>query len=630
MARLGFKAAASVTALAVCSCGSATRQPPAAASGPGSALAGDAKLQLTPVAAPAGLLGIGRLKNPARLAQQTAAWADVPIDPRALLAQELPGIEDVLALESPVEVALLLDPTSGKRTPEFLAAASVGLTSLDATLEFARKHGQPVRQVEPGVHRVGDGSRVACVAAAALGPDPARLICGDDREDVDALAPYLARGLPLQQLGSADLFIELDVEPLRARYAKEIRQIKTLGVPFLLHHLQLDVPRFDRALADAVHGLADELVALADDLDKVTVELRLDEANQKVELASELGFRKRGSWVAESFEASARRASPPPPLFWQLPADASSAGFGTGTDAKRTARIRQTLVELVDGLLSSDPAIKPAGERLAALLEQVWFAEAPNAYAHGQLEASPPDRPEHALKQALGWYVWGVEAPPAALEQALDGVADLFADPALRKRAVQELKLAAADLPTLRPSPFKGATLPANSKHYRLTLPAKLVAELQEESKGDKPAQPLELHALLVPAKERTFIGFSADLRVLTEKLAQAASAAGERGLAGRQGLEPLRQTQAVSGGFFTLESLASGSVFDDDAAFSKDLGASLTGMPHHGETPMVFTTTVDPGSTLSVRFALQVPKAVFEDVASGVATMGARRHSGP
>ena len=44
----------------------------------------------------------------------------------------------------------------------------------------------------------------------------------------------------------------------------------------------------------------------------------------------------------------------------------------------------------------------------------------------------------------------------------------------------------------------------------------------------------------------------------------------------------------------------------------------------------MVFTTTVDPGSTLSVRFALQVPKAVFEDVASGVATMGARRHSGP
>ena len=228
---------------------------------------------LTPVAAPNELVAVARLKNPGGLVDSVISWAKLGVDWRGVLGKKEPAINDVLATDASVEAVVALDP-QGKGTDleQPFAVVSVGLRSLERAVQLARDKGERVRQIGNGIYRVSDSSRSPnCVVAASLGKAPARLVCGDREKDIEALLPYATRGLPTENLGSADLHIEVRAEPFRRRFARELRQGKTLATPFVLSELSLDDSRFDRALADTVHAVADEVLALAEDIDSSNV-----------------------------------------------------------------------------------------------------------------------------------------------------------------------------------------------------------------------------------------------------------------------------------------------------------------------------------------------------------------------
>ena len=229
--------------------------------------------------APPSLVGVGRLGNPASAVDTVASWAKYPIDVRALIKKTEREMAQLLVFDAPVEVAVSLDDKGLGNFPQPFAVVSVGVSSVEGIVNFAKRQGQSARVLRPGTYVIAKGGGgPVCAVAPSVGKSPARLVCGDRQEDIDALLPYATRGLPSEALGKSELYIEIQAEPLRRRYAKELRQLRTMAMPFVMSELSMDSPRFDRALADAAHGLADEVLAVAEDVDKIRIEGGIDRA----------------------------------------------------------------------------------------------------------------------------------------------------------------------------------------------------------------------------------------------------------------------------------------------------------------------------------------------------------------
>ena len=136
----------------------------------------------------------------------------------------------------------------------------------------------------------------SCAVGPSLGAASARLVCGERAAEVEELFAYATRGLPNENLGNRDLELELRAEPLRRRFSSEIAGTR-LFAGFLLRQLELDHPRFDRALSDAAYGVADELVLEVEDTDSIELGGSLDEAKQNVSLELAWKFRSNRSWL---------------------------------------------------------------------------------------------------------------------------------------------------------------------------------------------------------------------------------------------------------------------------------------------------------------------------------------------
>ena len=140
---------------------------------------------------------------------------------------------------------------------------------------------------------------------AAAGPAPARIVCGDRERDVDALAPYLARTVPRTAPPASDVHAEVRLSVLERRYGSLLDQSLRLGADLGPSQFQVGQPEFDRALTDAVHGVADEISTLARDLGSfaVDVALRPDDATAEATLS----FTGKRSWSAQLI-ADARKS----------------------------------------------------------------------------------------------------------------------------------------------------------------------------------------------------------------------------------------------------------------------------------------------------------------------------------
>lgn len=581
---------------------------------------------LSPVAAPKDLFMLGRFKDPGAAVDTISNWAGLPMDWRKLIAHRQPGVARVVAMDAPVDVAAALDAKSGGELPQPFAVITVGLNSLDDALAFARKQGEDVREMSRGVYRVGNGGDVSCAVAASVGKVPARLVCGNRSKDVDALLPYATRGLPNVEMGQNDLHIELRAEPFRRRYAHQLREMKTLAAPFVLKELSLDSPSFDRALADGVHALGDEFIALVEDLDSIDIDATLDKSKQELVATGAVKFRGDSSWTVHTLLDSAKRAGPPPDMFWKLPKDVGSAGYGVSPDPKRYQDISRTAQELADGLMSHEQVPRRVRDEAEDAIGQLFKLDGAHVFARGPVpipdKKSSSNRKRNSVISSVGWNVIGFDAKPAKLKKMLSTLARVYNDRQLKKLLDKHLGKDKKNLPKLRVHAARARGIARGSMAYDIVLPGSLFEHhyyLGGAKKKAKPKTPkaLTLSLVLMPEGDQTWIGLSADSKELYKRLAQIHQ--GKDTLASRDGLALLKSSKATSGGFMSLAGFTNGMRGDLRAAlgpgFAKSLEKIFNSLPNHGETPIPYTFMVTQDGGVSLTWSMHAPKAVVADL---------------
>ena len=574
--------------------------------------------ELSPVAAPPDLIALARFKKPQTAIETVAAWANFPFKLHDVLPAELSELEGLVAWNAPLEAAVALDPLGEGKIPEPLSVVSIGLTSLEGALNLARAKGQSVRRMRAGVYRIGDSEDVSCAVGASLGTAPARLICGHRAHDVDGLFNYATRGLPNEPLPNLDLQIELRLEPIKKKYEAELGSARLLA-GFLLRKVQVDSPRFDRALSDVTYSLVDEATAFVHDLDKLRLDSNLDSAKNLVDLRLDLKFSGQKSWLVQSCAETLSMIEPAPDLFWQLPADSTAASFGVGWKPGRLKPIGHALSDLLDGYLESEKLAPGFREQVAKSMELLFDQNTKQVRAQGELEAFPADPLLSADYRVFGWQIAAIEGDSKRLAQLFDGWLGVLGGRDLARLLKQRLGSDAVSFPKFTAHAVKVRGFAAGAKAYRMDIPRDVfqkVAKSQMASalaptKGKPLAKSVPLTLILVSDGTRSWLGASPDEAALIKRL-ESLKDPKVAVLRSRAGLEALRTTPRAAGGFLTL------------ARFNGQLGALgaregdasklIVALPHHGETPILFSYDLSAsGPELTTTFA--VPRAAIEDL---------------
>jgi hypothetical protein len=451
-------------------------------------------------------------------------------------------------------------------------------------------------------------SGLNCVVGPALGSANARLVCGDRAGEVEELFAYATRGLPNENLGPRDLELELRGEPLRRRFSSEIAGTR-LFAGFLLRQIELDHPRFDRALSDAVYGVADELVLQAEDTDSFEIGGMLDDANKNVSLEIAWKFRSTRSWVARYVSELSRRPAPPPPPFARLPGDARSAGYSVDFGTDKSKPIRAAMLELIDAYLEYERAEKDTRDQARRFFTQA-FQIMGTSYVQASGTFGPTSRASELAKK-LGWRVSRSETKAEDVERLFADLHGLVADRKFWKLVAKRFDLDAKAQPKTRLVPLKGKGVPAGARAFVLTVPSGLVEKVQKGASSRfklESKEPIKLVAAFCPdGAGATVLVTSFDEKDAAERLSSFLGEAGQR-LGQRNDLGPLRSGRALAAEFFTLLG-----VFESFAA----AGAEKSGrpMPNRGETPIFSSYTATPGPPLTLSASLTVPAAAIADL---------------
>lgn len=575
---------------------------------------------LSPVAAPEELVLVGRLSRPRMLVETVAGWAGMPLRLADLLPAELRSVDGVLAWDAPLELAAVLDRHSTAKVAPPLVVVSFGLTSLPRALELAKQQGVSPTRVAPSVYRVPIDDDVTCALSAAVGAAPARLVCGAGWQSVEELLPYATRGLPNEKLSGDDLHIEVRGAPMQRRYSQEIAAVRLL-TGLLLRQGQSDNARLDRVLTEAAYALADELKAIATEVDKLELRVRLDENKKALEVAGSLSFAKDSSFTAQLLQDSGKRAGPPPGTFWELPRVADSAGYSVGLDAKRVGTLTSVGAELLDAYLEQQKAAAGLRQKVRSVVDALPLLVSPEVHASGAGPLPKEATPLERLNQRLGWGVSVVDARADRLSKLLSDLEGVLGDRSLPKLVKARFDVEAKRMPKLRHRAVKVTGFPARGLAFTLELPAALLESLESELKsapppvkGKKAAQPALPCVVLVPDGEKTWISFAQDEKAAIVRL-EATRAGREGKLADMPELMPLKQSSYVGAGYSTLEGLLR-SVESMLPKRARNLSDVFSHAQNHGRTPQLTWLSVNQvGSALKISGTLQVPQGVFQDL---------------
>lgn len=595
-------------------CGS--RQPlpaqaPTLAAAPGSNVASVP----TRVSAPADLVGVLRIKNPAELADTLSDWAHLPIDWKTLLASQVPGLTEVAALDSSLDAVALLAPANGKTFDEPFVALSLGLKSLQRAVAFAREQGQEPEKVEPDLYQLGGIFGNPCAMGPALGRSPARLVCAQSEQALRSLMPYATRGLPLETLSTTDVHLELRAEPLRQRYGSQLERLSGLA-PLALSQLGQDHPLFDRALSDAVHGLIGETLAVVQDLDKLSFDINAGSQTPNLELKFALDFRTKTSWSAQVAEDAARSTSTAPELFWRLPKDATLASFRQKGSVRGLDPIKNTVAALVEGYADHQGLPEGLRKDLAALIQRAFAFNPPALVgASGELSsnitAELGDGPlDSVLRGQMKWGVTGFQGSASEAKEFLGLVARLVNHAALKPLAKKSgLDSKALPRAKLRPAP----QLAAGAELLELRFPAALLNKADDKLNH----KDFNFYVAVIPEGEIVWIVTAPSEAVVRER-AQLLLKGGPT-LAQRSDLAPLKTEKAFSGGFLQVQAIL--------AALPPELGKKastvLSASKHHGESPAFFWSGFTlAGNGVKLHSSLVIPRDLVADVAAAAAAM--------
>lgn len=591
--------------------------------------------ELSPVTAPKDLVLIARAERFENAATTIARWMNLPFDIH-MLDQLGPGLSQTLRTDTPIEAAVVLADGGDTDVAQPHAVFSVGVTSLEAGRQMFEKFERKMEQTAPGVFMTVDESPMTCAVAASVGRAQARAICGARRVDVQNLLAYATRGLPLQNMGSADLHIELKLGPIRERYGSKLRQGKALAVPLIIHELGISDTRLSRPVTEILYALGDEVVDVVDDLDRILIDSRVAQSPDRVDVSTTFDFAHAHSWLAQAAADAAKHSGPAPSVFFELPSDSKMASYVGGQDPKMFEGIVHRLSALLDGALAHVAVNEKVRNELSRSLDQLNAARF-SASACGGVpgEGGAAGASKLDILASYGpWYVCVYEQQPfSSITGVFDATAKVLSDPTLRSalnsKSVSFVKRSAP------------AGMPTGTVAYEFALDSeafgKAVVKLMTESAGksankDKDQKKPEkvsaskIYIYVVPDGTRTLLAMGTQVSELQSHLQALKKAAPEGRLGSAVDLAWLRQTPTFAGGYFTIgaftktfeRSVAAGKARFGHKEPNTTVPDVLATAPHHGQTPIAIAWSIkgDPAAP-KVEATVRLDRAVFEDAFS-------------
>jgi hypothetical protein len=567
---------------------------------------------LSPVRRPAEVAMIGRIARPRSFVETLAKWSSLPLRIEDMIPEEARSLSKVVLWEAPVEAVVALDSFGEGKVPPPLAVGSIGLKSLDEALRAAEQLQMPTHKVQPGVYRVGDFADLSCAVAVSLGAAPARLVCGHTTKDVDALLPYVTRGLPSEPQTGADLELTLDAKPIQDKYTNDVaalRLVAGMGV----REVALDNPRFDKALSDVIYGAVDETINLFADLEQFRLEARLDTARNVLTASSEVRLKGQSSWVAGTIAAT--KAVALPADLPRLPPGTDVAAFSTAMPAERYAAIGRILGELAEGFLEHEKLPEASRKRAHRLLD-AWFAKLPENY---MFITSPEPTDAKAYLNA-DTTVGRLAEPQARILALYDDLFGFASDAALKRWVKAKHPLSDKAWPKITKKPFKMTGFKAPATAYELTLDVKAWSAMEASwGKAIENALPNvdgkgQAHLIVViqPDGANTYVLSGGDIKEMQRVMAEHRKSG-----PGVPFATPARSDKVLMAGFFTLSHLAR---YLARAAKEPDVLKAIQNTPNHGTSPITFSGSTGPGST---RFDLEIPAAAFTDASTAIVQAG-------
>lgn len=420
-------------------------------------------------------------------------------------------------------------------------------------------------------------TRGNCLAAPALGPAPARLICGEHLEQARKLEPYLTRGLPLEALGPAPVQFVLRPAPLQGIW----RELKP-GLESAISGLLAQDDGGDAADGAAVRAIAAGLFAETDawarSVENVVAEL-VPTPEAGFELAVTIRTRDPQPWLMAANERVTAAPAALPSLFDSLPPQATSAGFMLGfaprdmrvlTDATQTLLRSELLAAFDAALVAMLPQFDVAKELLQELVTSPCVAAREMVWASVPYETASAKPASVAEARLRSWLGHGLFAAPREA-----GCADLVRRNLNRFVTSKELREALKSyMPDLAVRKVAAPRRLGKATAFELDVSTRMLEFLEFKSRAEA-AWPLQLFAekpelggpvMLVPspapedartkltlivhqAEHGDWIGFSADAEQLARVMEQLGRQAAVRG----PGLARLRQPHTLNGEYFDL-----------------------------------------------------------------------------
>jgi hypothetical protein len=131
------------------------------------------------------------------------------------------------------------------------------------------------------------------------------------------------------------------------------------------------------------------------------------------------------------------------------------------------------------------------------------------------------------------------------------------------------------------------------------------------KAKAGQEDEPTEVALAVLPSGTDTIFAYAANAKELAARLGQLQNPKGET-LAKRAELEPLKRANAMTAAFTTLSHLLKASSLGTNP---NGTPTSLTGLPHHGLSPIFFEWTTEPGAAPQGILRTTVTAGVFEDL---------------
>ncbi|WP_437279099.1 hypothetical protein WME90_00660 [Sorangium sp. So ce375] len=585
-----------------------------------------------PATAPAELMFVLRIANPQRtwanaaqiLPSSLFVFAAGSTEPTSVLERAVgSALAGVVDLARPLDVAFL--GTTGARAVASLSVAEQDVPRL-ADRFVLKELGE-----HPGLLRVerahdADPDEEAPPWVCAFDPgerrDGARLLCGEDVEDIEAAAAYLVQVVAREPLDT-DARIEIPERLLR-KAMEETGNASEAG----------DDDGRSGALGKALGE------GFLRDIERMSVDLTWGPAD--VEVGLTLRFAGRRSPLTLAFVPAAAPDAAPPPAFFRLPADTAVAFHTQGASRAELTPLREAIAGALRDDMLEDRYDAPRLERFLDRLDDLAFtggplvvgagangAAAAKALAAYQGDKRAPRAQKTARLALKGWMLAAVEEPA---QTWITGVQELLR----LGEELDELKTGAAAGSAARAAgkpggaPKDGGAGKRDEDKQRTTpviarAPAALPAGTLHVELRSKPltkdAPPAHTtHLYIVPAGQRTWLGLSEDDAALVDRLRVAVEPGrDDRTLGAAPGADALRQRGTLAGGLFSMAGLALlAANGDTPEALDKVVEdfAKLAALPARGEIAIPFAVASEVLGSGAARLDVRVrlTRAAIQD----------------